>query len=213
VAFQVLGVFCLAVAPSPRFDSAQRPQERGVKSPLRGLGASICVLAIISACALIINSSYRYYNDIKEWNRAFYTHSQTEKANRFEALYPTLKNNALFVTVYGNILYNTERYEQARPVLEAAITLYPSAQNFIFLGESYEKTGAYSEALSAWETASYIRPVLFAPHYNMAMLYQKLGDNERAKQKAEMILNKNVKINSPRIERMKQEMRNLMIND
>jgi O-antigen ligase len=223
MAFQVLAVFCLARAPSNSpsgGESGQQYKQRVAESPLRGLGASICVLLIISACGFVIFTSYNRYINIKDWNRAFYAYQPKERVDILQTLYPTLQHNAQFVFSYGNTLYSVERYAEAIPVLEEAKELFPSAHIFMLLGELYEKMGSYPEALEAWQTASYIRPVLFAPHYNMAKLYQKLGESslscgegsgERlAKQKAELILQKRVKINSHRIVRMKKEMEILL---
>jgi tetratricopeptide (TPR) repeat protein len=228
VAFQMLGIFCLANVQSPALFGTQmrrviadchcglNPQSlrclRGfrVKHGMTRRIRVICVPLIILACGFIIYFSHNYFTGIKEWNRAFYAYSSEERTDKFQILYPDLKHDALFLSVYGRILYDAGRYDEAIPVLETAITLFPSAQTFMLLGDAYEKTGTYQKALKSWETALYIMPVLFTPHYNMAKLYLKLGDSERAKQKAEEILNKRIKINSPRIVRMKQEMRILL---
>jgi tetratricopeptide (TPR) repeat protein len=237
MAFKILAVFCLADIQSPVLFGTQITQIdtkyflAKVNLRLHKLGlcrfsiVSICVIAlrrtlfrvicvplIISACGFTIYFSHNYFSGIKEWNRAYYAYSSEEKTDKLQALYPDLKRNAMFVSVYGKALYDNERYSEAIPILEKAKKLFPATQTFILLGDAYEKTGAYSEALDVWQTASYIMPVLFTPHYNMAKLYQKLDDNERAKQKAELILNKRIKINSPRIVRMKREMEVLMNN-
>jgi len=41
----------------------------------------------------------------------------------------------------------------------------------------------------------------------MAKLYLKIGDNARAKEKAELIVNKKIKVESWQINRLKREMR------
>jgi tetratricopeptide (TPR) repeat protein len=88
--------------------------------------------------------------------------------------------------------------------------MFPRTQAFIVLGEAYEKTGGYSQALEAWETASYIKPSLFKPLYNMAKLYFKLQNYEQARQKASEILNKKIKIDNPEINQMKREAKDIL---
>jgi tetratricopeptide (TPR) repeat protein len=162
VTFQVLGVFCLAGVRGggtrvtrifADFSFIFALLLIKIKSAKIRIIRVICVPLLLSACGLILITSYNYFTTIKEWNRAFYTHSSSERADKFQILYPDLKQNATFVAIYGKTLYDTGRYNEAIPVLEKAITLFPSAHTFILLGDAYEKTGAYREALKTWETA------------------------------------------------------------
>ena len=212
VAFKVLAVFCLASVPSPVVVGMQ-PMLAGARvlpQWLRRQFVLYCFVGVMGGA--IVYSSFVHYNAVKEWNSAFHARSVSEQTQRMEVLYPVFQRNALFVTVYGTILHRAQQHQQALPVLERAVALFPSAQSFILLGELYEHTGNYSAALAAWETASYIRPVLFAPLYNRALLYHRLGYHQQAREIAEEVVNKRVKIRSPVIERMRTEMRKLIDN-
>jgi tetratricopeptide (TPR) repeat protein len=94
--------------------------------------------------------------------------------------------------------------------LEEAMNLYPNTQTLLRLGESYEKTGNDSLAIEMWQTASFMRPSLFASHYNLARLYFKRMDYERAKEEANMVLTKKIKVEHPKINRMKKEMQAIL---
>lgn len=133
-----------------------------------------------------------------------------EKAAELKALYPSLNRNAWFVLDYGTLLYFSKNYEEALPILEETMQLLPSAQTLTRLGECYKQTGEYEKALQAWEVASHIRPFSFIPHYNTAKLYFKMQDYERAKEKAKSILNKEEKIKTARVHRIKQEMKEII---
>jgi len=132
-----------------------------------------------------------------------------QKAAALKTLYPSLKRNAWFMLDYGTLLYFTNNYEEALPVLEETMQLFPSAQTLVRLGECYEHSGEYHKALEAWETASHIRPFSFIPHYNKAKLYLKMQDYEKAKEKANYIVNKEEKVKTARVYRMKQEMKKI----
>jgi tetratricopeptide (TPR) repeat protein len=157
--------------------------------------------------------SFCKYNDVlKRWKKASAI-LDNQTLSEFESLYPVLKNNGLFISMYGSALYYKKRYSEAIPRLEEAMVLYPNTLILLQLGESYEQTGAYKKALESWETASCMKPSLFAPDYNRAKLYFKQQDYVRAKQKASEVLNKKIKIDNLKTSQMKQEMQIILNSD
>ena len=201
IAFQVLGIFCPA-----GIASAQKPVVIAglTRNPIKL--TALCL--IITFSGFILLAVCNYYADLKKWNRIirFYSPKNSQQAiEGLQALYPAFKHNDKFVFIYGKILSDAGRFSEALPLLESAKNMFPRTQALIVLGEAYEKTDAYAKALEAWETASYIKPSLFKPHYDMAMLYFKLKNYEQAKQKANEILNKKIKIDNPEIDQMKRD--------
>ena len=205
VAFQLLGVFCLASMANTQTSVVISSSRNLLKNSVMKLPV-VCLTVALTGFVLF--SSRNYYADVKKWNQITrsYSSSNDRKIAELQTLYPVLKCNALFVLLYARAVHNAGRDSEAIPLWEEAKALYPSSQTLLLLGELYEQTGEHAKALEAWETASHIKPALFAPHYHMAKLYFKLHDYERAKKKAGEIVNKKIKISSPKINRMKREM-------
>ena len=214
VAFQVLGMFCIAsIASAQKSIGIAR---LSALRPFKNIAVKVvatCLIAITGGIILYVSLSS--YGDIKNWNRTIYSFSpdDEQKITGLQTLYPALKRNAPFDFVYGSALFDAERYREAIPLLEESKELFPSSETFVLLGETYEKTGDYIQALNAWDTASYIKPALFTPHYDMAKLYFKMGDYKLAKQKAGEILSKKVKVNTPKIDQIKKEMQTIYTSD
>jgi tetratricopeptide (TPR) repeat protein len=198
LAFQVLIIFCLASITN----STQTTQIKRIDTD-KFKNQCLTIIVVITAY-----SAYHYYSDVKKWKQTMREHSISEKKiENLKPLYPSLKRNVWFVYDYGTLLYFAGNYEDAIPALEEIIQLFPSAQTLNRLGECYEHTGEYEKALQAWETASYIQPFSFIPHYHIAKLYVKMQDYERAKEKADYILNKKEKIKTAKVYRIKQQMK------
>lgn len=211
--FQVLGVFCLAsIATTQKSNAIMNLTCSSLKNIAVKIPA-ICLIAI--SCGIILLSSRNYYIDVKNWNRTAYSFSpkSNQKIDELKALHPVFKNNAQFVFNYGSALYDAGRYQEAVILLEKTGKLFSGSETLLLLGDAYERTDTYTQALEVWETASYIKPSLFMPHYKMAKLYDKMGDYERAKQKAGEVLKKEIKIDLPKIDRIKKEMQKLYIRD
>jgi tetratricopeptide (TPR) repeat protein len=205
IQFQVLWMVCLA-------SIAQKQKSvnvfRGLQIKERYIDRTAMIL-FIAIIGLTLHSLYKYQSAIKQWNNASIIVND-KTVSELQAVYPTLKHNAIFVSIYGSALYYRKFYAEAIPVLEEAMQLYPNSQTLLRLGESYEKTGNDFQAIEAWESASCMKPSLFAPHYNLAKLYFKQMDCKRAKREANIVLTKQVKIAHPKIVRMKQEMQTIL---
>jgi tetratricopeptide (TPR) repeat protein len=209
IEFQILSILCLASVAAGQEPVKMRPVSVSLNNK-----SLIIVFIVIAGSTLYSLCKYQY--TVNQWNKHS-TPIDDKTIPELQTLYPALKHNALFVSVYGSILYSREYYSEAIPVLEEALNLYPNSLVLLRLGESYEKTGNDFKAIEAWETASYMKPSLFTPHYNLANLYFKQTDYGRAKQEANIILNKKIKTDHPKINRMKKEMQaildcNQMIN-
>jgi tetratricopeptide (TPR) repeat protein len=68
----------------------------------------------------------------------------------------------------------------------------------------------YEEAERYYRKAAAMCPVKFMPLYHLAKLYEATGDKSRAQKLAKVILNKRIKIASPTITTIREEMRRLM---
>jgi len=207
VAFQVLGVFCLAgiARQSVVFTAWRNPLKNGTVK-------IIVIYLMIVLCVFVSFISINYFVNVRKWNQIFrsYQMGNNQQITEFQSLYPAFRYNDMFVYVYGKALFDSGRYFEAVPLLKAAKEMFPLTQVLLLLGDAYEKTGDYFKALEEWETVSYIKPSLFTPHYKMAKLFFKLQNYEQAQQQAREVLSKKIKIDNPEIDQMKREARKML---
>jgi tetratricopeptide (TPR) repeat protein len=206
IEFQALGVLSLA--------SISHTQKPAIILSFPFI-KKILICSFIAIGGLSLYSFYNYTLDVKHWKKAHLNiYNDNDKSiEEFQELYSEMKYNASFVKDYAWGLFLSERYEEATAYFEKAVALKPSAHLLLQLGESCQKTGKYNEALETYEKASYMVPSLFKPHCETAKLLFKQGKYEEAKQKAKEILNKKIKIDHPKIDRMKREMQAILNED
>ena len=98
-----------------------------------------------------------------------------------------------------------DHYHESTVVLEKAIKLLPLSTSYIELGRAYEAEGFPSVAIDCWKQAGFMVPSRFTPVYLTMKLYYINGECEKAKEYAEQLLIKKIKIDNPEIDRMKHE--------
>jgi O-antigen polymerase len=111
---------------------------------------------------------------------------------------------------YGKSLYFTRNYN-------AAITQFSNAREFVDntvlqtgLGNAFEANGDFSLAESCYVKASYMVPSSFYNKYLLFQLYKKTGQFDNAKGIGKVILNMDVKVQSPAINTIKSEVRSIL---
>ena len=95
-------------------------------------------------------------------------------------------------------------------VLEKAVKRQPLSFSYIELGKSYEAEGLSEKALDCWKQAGWMVPVRFTPLYLSMKLHFKNRDYNRARECAEQLLTKKIKIDNPEIDPMKREAREIL---
>jgi tetratricopeptide (TPR) repeat protein len=198
VEFQIVAMFSLAII-SPRITRMDTARVwKGI--------------SIIAALALVwaLFGIYNYRKIIGAADRAVRINFSAD-TDVLKKMYPKMNRNAVFCNIYGEILNHKELYGESIGVLENALRLNPNSQTLLVLGDSYQKTGDDASAKTAYQTAAFMKPSLFEPHYLLAKLYLQQGDTTRAREKANYLLNKKVKIPSPKLNRILKEMSELTI--
>jgi tetratricopeptide (TPR) repeat protein len=205
ISFQVLWILCLANIAKTK--NAHSPI---TINPILSKFRKKCIIFILClSCCIILFSLYKYTATITRWNQVTATLQYSNKNTAIEelrAFYPELKYNAGFVTAFGRILNREGCYSEAVILLEEAMSLRASVHTLILLGNAYRQVGEYQKALEAWETASFMMPSLFEPHYHIARLLFERQHYDEAKQKVKELLNKKIKIDTPEIDRMKRDL-------
>jgi O-antigen polymerase len=146
----------------------------------------------------------------KDWKNAFemVRKGQYDQAKmKYEELYPVMEYNQFFIFNYGAELTVMQEYQQSVNVLKEVEHRLNDSDFYIYLGSSQEGIGILNEALQSFEKASNIMPVKFYPRYRMVLLYQKLGEMDKAKSLAQQILDMPIKVDSDVVSGVRQEMK------
>jgi len=151
--------------------------------------------------------AFSYSKSCRKWNSTLvqFPKDKEESLSQLKLLYPELKNNPVFLTTYGKALAFGENYSEAVIVLEKAVNRLPNSTTYIELGKSYEAAGFPEKALESWQYAGFMVPPRFTPLYLKMKLHFKNGEYGKAKEYAEQLLKKKIKIENPEIDRMKKE--------
>ena len=203
IQFQMMFLLCLA-----GLADIQPAKEYRVPEIVRKTAAGLA----IAGCIALLYPLQNYSQAVGRWNRAvmILPRNKDPALEEFELLYPLLKQNALFLSVYGRIIFQSERYTESAVLLEKAMEMHASYYTILFLGESYVKIGEYEKAQTAFETASYMIPSSFWPHYDLAKLFMEQKDYRQAKMKVKEVLIKKIKNDNPKVDRMRREMQELL---
>jgi len=159
-----------------------------------------------------VNKKYTAYKDWEE-ARSLYGMRVYDSANMiFEKALPELSDDGEFMIAYGKSLQMNGDNKYAIDILLKASKNAKNPVLYTTLGEYYKSEKSYALAEKAYLQASYIIPHRFFPLYLLAKLYKETGEKEKAIEMANMILAKEVKIESRAITEIKNEVKEMLKN-
>lgn len=153
------------------------------------------------------NETKDYYNALTNWRDAsdiYRVEAYEECLEDFALGYPLLKTDGDFLIQYGKALSMANQDSMAIEILEGAKPHLNNTILYTALGDSYERLESYTLAEQAYRQAYRMVPNRFYPLYLLVKMYDETGQNEKALDVSEQILNKNVKIESRAIEEIKE---------
>lgn len=175
------------------------------------------ITAVLSfSCLILVFVSMSELNRFKKeasWKEVYEQRSKLSwktRARVYEKLYPIQQDNWDFLSIYGIELTVNKDYRKAIEVLELATKYMKTSDLYTHLGISYEETGAYEKARTAYETGIYMVPHKFFPKYRLVFLYQKMGLNLEAVTLAKNMLSTTAKIKSKVAIGIKYEMKKFL---
>jgi protein O-mannosyl-transferase len=80
----------------------------------------------------------------------------------------------------GAFYFNQGRYAEALPYLEPAAALAPRMETLGMLARCHEETGNHAKSIEAYSAALSLFPNSVEIHYNLGVLYHRLGDLDKA---------------------------------
>lgn len=141
---------------------------------------------------------------------------QTEEMlPEYEKLYldSPLKNHPLFLYNYGAELNHVGHYIQSNAILTECRKKFNDYDLQMLLAYNYEQTGKIGLALQRYQHAVEMIPCRFIPLYRLFKHYKENGNIERAREYAEQIACKQIKIPSPTVRAITLEAKNFLISD
>jgi tetratricopeptide (TPR) repeat protein len=135
-----------------------------------------------------------------------------ESLIEYDTLNRSLTADRSFVLNYGSILYKSEKYRQCVNHFEEKGFLCLTTDQFLMLGECYEKLNNFQKAEENYKDASFLIPHKFVPKYHLFKIYQTMQQPDKAYQEALEIRKMKIKIYSESVKDIKTEV-NKYISD
>lgn len=124
---------------------------------------------------------------------------------RYASVYPYLSQYPIFLYDYCIESLYANRYDQAYHLAEECRHSYSSYDLSLLEGDICRYAKRYDKALSCYREASEMCPVRFAPLYGKWQVYKEIVDKERKDSVAQVIRQKEIKVYSPEITKIMEE--------
>lgn len=145
-----------------------------------------------------------------EWKNKF-DYSTYLKSNKqiplFQSVYSYKKKDSFFLYHYAKASLNNKEYHACFQLLKEREALVYDYYQAIIWGEYHYNQGNYTQAKKYYYLASCMCPSKFVPLYKIFNIYKILKDHENAQRMRELILNKQIKIDSKEIQQIRKAVR------
>lgn len=168
------------------------------------------VLITIYPAGKYISRQYQAYKLWKDASDVYNVGAYPESLENFELAYPQLINNGVFLVQYGKALEMAKKYVSSIVILNEAKQHLNNTILYTCLGNNYKALGQKTDAEQAYLQAFNMGPARFYPLYLLAKLYYETGQQVKAVQLANELLEKEVKIESTAVEEIKEEMKKII---
>lgn len=188
--------------------------ERGVVFKLSFPIRIVALVIVLSVCFAFSSTKYKEYQALKEWTRAIYLQSigsYKEALPIYQRIYQDLKYEGAFLQYYGKCLSLDAQYAKSNEILREATALSSDIFLYTTLGDNYKTLCEYKDAIDSYQKAIDMVPHKFYAPYLLARLHFETGDTATAVLMARYLTEKQIKIHSPAIEEIKQEMNTILI--
>ncbi len=151
-----------------------------------------------------LNNSYKTWANASEsYNYGFYK----ESADDYRVANHFLSKNGYFQLQYGQTLYHLGRNRESLEFIKSSLRHVSNSTSYIVLGDCYRRGEAFTNAENAYLQAYYMTPSRLYPQYLLAQIYKENNQREKLKVLAKKVINQKIKVPSPAIYKIKEEMR------
>jgi tetratricopeptide (TPR) repeat protein len=199
--FLIVMAFLLAWIHSGKHDTGKRSYP---------LVLSSIFIFIVAGC---LHNRYPTYQAYKQWGRSkglYHTGAYGSGAKAYEPLYPLLSDQLDFLFEYAQCLSKSEQYAESNAVLEKAVRIRCDPMLYNVMGKNCQAMKRYAEAEQCFCKAVNIVPSRIYPWYLLANLYVEMGETEKARETARIVLTKEPKVQSTAVREMREKMKKII---
>lgn len=171
------------------------------------------ILTVCAASLLLVLNEFRYE---REWGRlaarAAGGHPRST-LERYGALYPHYSSSPYFLYNYSAVSYSAGRFDKALQLAEECGSLWSGYNLELLLGDINRRMGIYGEAVVHYRRAYDMCPSRFAPLAGIMYVYTECRQTDEAVHTARIIRDKEVKVESAVVRRIKKEAETLLENN
>nr|WP_302828987.1 O-antigen ligase family protein [uncultured Bacteroides sp.] len=160
----------------------------------------ICCLKAFHYLSLRIDAEYK-------WKNIAYQHPTKEILSCYAKLLPAMEENPFFLYNYAIALSEAGYIEESLKRAKQCRRYWADYDLELLLGENLKRQRRYSEAILHYKNASMMCPCRFIPLYQLFVIYKELGNKDKARGMALLILEKPVKVNSKVVMQIKYRIR------
>lgn len=170
----------------------------------------------LCAIFIVLNITAKYRQIVQafeNWNIANKTYNNglyAESLNYYQKAYPILSQSGDFLMQYGKMLSMANRHKLAVRILLQSQNYSNTSITQTAIGDSYKALGKWQQAEQAYIEAEFMVPGTLYPSYLLAKLYSHTHQTSKAVRKAREVLAKQVKIQSPAVNEIRQEMKRII---
>jgi tetratricopeptide (TPR) repeat protein len=131
----------------------------------------------------------------------------------YNEILPFFSNNGEFLYEYGKMLMMLGEPNLAQQYLLRATSRFTSVDLYVSLGEIFESNREYKSASFYYTKAADMVPHRFTARYSLWKLYKNTGQDSDRKRVEYQILNQEIKVSSPEVREMLDEVKTNSFND
>ncbi len=164
-------------------------------------------------CVWFLWSRFERANAEMQWKRAY---AMLQRGNvgrameEYEAIYPVMKQNELFLFNYGAELSYQGQYQKSITILTETLPRLNDQDVQLFLAMSYWGNGDKDLAEQHFIKAIHIIPYKYLPRYRLMLFYLNNGEQAKAQKQAKLIADLQPKVPSETVDQIKKEANNVL---
>jgi len=159
---------------------------------------------------ILLQGEKRGYISWAKANTCYDAGGYQESITFYEAAYPYLYDNGLFLSHYGKALCQAKMHRQSLQIIYASLAYNTDAYSYLTMGNNYKALNKPDLAAESYQRAVSMVPVQLYPRYCLAKLYFETNQQDKAIPIANELLSTNGKVNSKAVHQIKQEMKLLL---
>ncbi|HBX20458.1 MAG TPA: hypothetical protein DEF88_08425 [Porphyromonadaceae bacterium] len=202
--FSVLPLSILFVAFLAALAS-QTPPLRWQPSFQGSIAVETVLFLLTVAVAFQVLPRRQSYRKWQETHILFRSGAYRDALDEYRILYPQLKYEEDFLMEYARCLSHLGKYEESNRVFSEYLAAGCDPEAYNYIGNNYKSLRQYEAAEQAYIRSCLITPNRHYPEYLLMKLYYDTGRKNKAVEKARLLMDKPVKVNSPVMELIRKE--------